>query len=253
MSETRHQMPDSLSVVAKSLIEEPDFIHAPESFNMKKNILIAGSTGLIGNFLLKYLLEEEKVEKVYALTRRDLGFQHQKLVQIIFDFDKEESYKSLPAVDEIMCCLGTTIKVAGSKENFRKVDQGYPLKLAKWGKSTGVSAYHVITSMGTSENSRIFYSRVKGELEEALKKINFERLFIYQPSQLLGDRKEHRRGEKIAIAVMKFIDPIVPAKYKIIKVQDVAKAMKVKLLGTEMGARTFLSDEIQRIADEDQS
>lgn len=215
---------------------------------MKKTVLIAGSTGLVGSHLLSILLNSTSIEKVYTLVRKKQELEHQKLVQIVFDFNNEDAYKNLPATDAVYCCLGTTIKKAGSQEKFKQVDFQYPYLLAKTAKT---SIYNLVSAMGADSNSSIFYNKVKGELEDELKKLNFGTLNIFQPSLLVGNREEFRLGEKIAIAIMPKLDFLLVGglkKYRSIKAEDVAKAM-YKATINNLKSKTYTSDEIQALAD----
>lgn len=215
---------------------------------MKKTILIAGSSGLVGGYLLTLALQNSSIEKVYTLVRKPQAINNPKLEEIIFDFNNAEAYQSLPKVDAVFCCLGTTIKKAGSQEKFEQVDFYYPLQLAK---NVETNTFNVITAMGANKNSAVFYNKVKGKLEDELKKLNFGALNIFQPSLLVGNRKEHRPGESIAIALMPKLDFLLIGglkKYRSIKVEDVAKAM-LKTETDNLKSKTYTSDEIQALAD----
>ncbi|MEZ4979412.1 MAG: oxidoreductase [Chitinophagales bacterium] len=219
---------------------------------MNKRAIIAGASGAVGKALLRYLLESASFDEIVVLLRRPLKLNHPKLHSIIFDFDKEADYSSLPSAEQVFCCLGTTIKKAGSQENFRKVDFHYPFLLAKYAKQNGAKAFHVVSALGADAKSSIFYNRVKGELEEALRKVEFDNLYIYQPSLLLSEREESRPGEKIASVLMQassflFLGPL--KKYKAIHVNDVAKAMLCVAQSNSIKSKTIASDEIQTLAD----
>ena len=219
---------------------------------MYNKIILAGSSGLVGRELLKLLLESDKIETVYSLVRKPSNLEHHKLKEIFFDFEDDSAYKTLPSVGAIFCCLGTTIKIAGSQAAFKKVDFEYPLLLAKSGLNNGAMAFHVITALGSDENSSIFYNKVKGQLQEALKKLNFGQLYIYQPSLLIGDRKENRPGEKIASLVMPLFEFFMVGpvkKYRSIHVTAVAKGILVTAENENKKLKIILSDEIQKLAD----
>jgi uncharacterized protein YbjT (DUF2867 family) len=149
--------------------------------------------------------------------------------------------------DDVFCCLGTTIGVAGSQENFRKVDFDYPLQVAEICLKNGAQQFLLVSAMGANAASSIFYNKVKGEIENAIDKLNYSSLQIFQPSLLLGNRKEVRVGELIGKVVMKglgflFIGPI--KKYKAIEAETVAKAMVKAALQAKKEKRVFQSDEI---------
>lgn len=218
---------------------------------MKRTALISGASGLVGQELLQLILDHSAYEKVYVLVRRSMNIKHDKLQEIIFDYEKVAAYNTLPEINDAFCCLGTTIKKAGSKEAFKTVDFHYPYKLAKALEKKKTSSFHVITALGSDADSSIFYNKVKGELEEALKKLKFAHLFIYQPSLLVGDRKENRLGEEIAIKLFPILEFFLIGglkKYKSIKVENVAKCMLYTALHEQTKTKTILSDEIQNLA-----
>jgi len=173
-----------------------------------KTALIAGSTGLIGGQLLDILLSSARYSKVIAVTRRDLP-EHAKLVQVKTDLNEIESLDLTFRIDDIFCCLGTTIAKAHSKEKFYEVDFRYPLVLAK----------------SANKKSSIYYNRVKGEIEEAISILGFATVNIFRPSLLLGPRAEKRSAEDAAKFFYKVFGFIIPAKYKAIDSLKVAKAM----------------------------
>jgi uncharacterized protein YbjT (DUF2867 family) len=162
-----------------------------------KTALVIGATGLVGEQCLQQLLEHKAYDKVIAVTRKKLSVQHSKLQNVVMDFDKPESVKDSLKCDDVYCAIGTTIKTAGSQEAFYKVDYEYPLRLAELCLQNGAKRFILVSSLGADATSGIFYSRTKGELEEALKKLNFEALLIFRPSILLGNRKEQRAGEAV--------------------------------------------------------
>lgn len=219
---------------------------------MSKTAIISGASGLVGNHLLNLMLANNKYEKIYCLVRKPLSMEHANLEQIVFDYNNEQAYSNLPKADDVFCCLGTTIKKAGSQEAFKKVDFEYPLKLAQAMISRSAKSFHVITALGSSAESNIFYNKVKGELEAALKKIKFEQLYIYRPSLLLGNREEQRFGEKMGTIFMKSFSFLMQGsleKYKAIEAEDVAKAMLYVAINELSKLKIILSDEIQALAD----
>ena len=194
-----------------------------------KTALLIGATGLVGKQVLQNLLNSEDYGEVKILTRRDTGIRHQKLNEIFFNFDNPDA--SLVKADDIYCCLGTTIKKAGSEESFKKVDFLYPLQIGRLGKLNGSTKYLLVSSMGADAKSMIFYNRVKGEIERELTDLHFETLHILRPSLLLGDRGETRMGEKIGEVLSKILNPVMIGplkKYAAIESSKVANGM-VKL------------------------
>ena len=190
----------------------------------KKTALIVGSTGMIGKLLTERLLQDGYYTEVKTLVRKPSGMSHPKLNEIVVNF--EDLDKSIIKADHIFCTLGTTIKTAGSKEDFRKVDFKYPLEVAKAAKANGAIFYGIVTSMGANANSWFFYNQVKGEIEDALKGVGYDSLGIFQPSMLLGDRNEERTGENIGQKIMLGLDFAIPKKYKAIHGDKVAAAMQ---------------------------
>lgn len=212
-----------------------------------KTALIVGATGLVGKNCLYQLLETKEYSRVIALVRKPLAIKHHQLEQVIVDFDQLQHYKDKMTADDVFCCLGTTIGVAGSQENFRKVDFDYPLQVAEICLKNGAQQFLLVSAMGANAASSIFYNKVKGEIENAIDKLNYSSLQIFQPSLLLGNRKEVRVGELIGKVVMKglgflFIGPL--KKYKAIEAETVAKAMVKAALQANKGKRVFQSDEI---------
>ncbi|PLK42860.1 oxidoreductase [Emticicia sp. TH156] len=211
-----------------------------------KTALIIGSTGLIGGHLTQKLINHPAYSKVKALVRKPLSFQHPKLEQIIVDFDHLDT--SLVVADDIFCCLGTTMKQAGSKEAFYKVDFTYPFEIAKAALKNGARQYFIVTAMGANANSVFYYNRVKGEIERSLTDLHFPTLVVFQPSLLLGERKESRAGEGMASVIMKGLDFLIPAKYKAIKGETVANAMITIAQRGHKGKKIVTSAEMQSFA-----
>lgn len=213
-----------------------------------KTALIAGAGGLTGAFCLQLLLQHPAYKTIIAVVRKPLAVQHPKLQQIAVDFD---NLQTLPAADDVFCCLGTTIKKAGSQANFRKVDYGYVVGVAKAALASGAKRFLLVSSMGASATSGIFYSRVKGETEDAVMQLPYDAVHIFRPSLLLGNRQEHRLGESMAMTAFKLVGFVMVgplAKYRGIPASDVAKAMVAVAQQNSRGNRIYLSDEVQQIA-----
>ncbi|WP_442600040.1 oxidoreductase [Neobacillus sp. D3-1R] len=169
----------------------------------KKTALIAGATGLVGNELLHILLNSQKYEKIFALVRRPLKVKHPNLMEVICDFERLEEFEQYFAVDDVFCTLGTTIKKAKTKEAMYRIDVEYPIAIAELAKEKGAKHFLIVSSVNANKNSRIWYSKMKGELEEKLKEIPYETMSIFQPSLLLGNRSEFRLLEKIGIGIVR--------------------------------------------------
>jgi uncharacterized protein YbjT (DUF2867 family) len=212
---------------------------------MARTALIAGSTGLIGNQLLALLLESSEYDKVIALSRKPLNLSHPKLENVTLTVDQLDQLTTLKA-DDIYCCLGTTIKQAKSKEAFRKVDFDYPVALAKKLKQNGAQQFLLVSALGANKNSSIFYNRVKGEVEEAIKQTGFSSFHIFRPSLLVGDRKEERAGEEAAKVFYKIFGFLIPKKYKGIESGKVAQAMQTLAKENRTGIFFHESEAMQK-------
>jgi uncharacterized protein YbjT (DUF2867 family) len=216
-----------------------------------KTALMIGSTGLIGSHLLELLLDSNDYEKVITFVKRDTEIKHPKLTQHIVDFDKPETYKNFITGDDFFCTIGTTIKKAGSKEAFRKVDFEYPSQFASFAAQNKVKQFLIVSSLGADLNSGNFYLKTKGEIESFLKDADFESVAVLQPSLLLGNRNEFRLGEKIGAFFMKTFSFIFLGKlkkYKPIESTAVAKALLKVAQRNDKGFKTYESDTIQQIA-----
>ncbi|XXF79060.1 oxidoreductase [Myxococcaceae bacterium GXIMD 01537] len=212
-----------------------------------RTALLTGASGLVGGHLLDALLESPLYREVCSLGRRELPRQHPRLVQRTVDFAHLEGVP-LPRADDAFCCLGTTIKKAGSQEAFRAVDHDAVLAFARAAKQAGARRFLVVTALGADARSRIFYNRVKGETEEALKAVGFESLVILRPSLLLGERTETRTGEQVAAAVSKVLGPLLrPFGSRPIEGRTVARAMLALASQASPGVRVALSGELQSL------
>ncbi len=190
-----------------------------------KTALVAGATGLIGNQLLQLLLNHDHYNEVKAISRKPLSINHPKLRNIVLNAGELSLHADQLKADDVFCCLGTTIRKAGSKEAFRKIDYNYPLELATILKNSGAQQYLLITALGSDKRSAVFYNQVKGEVEEAIAALNFPSYHIFRPSLLLGPRSENRSGEEAAKVFFKYFGFLVPLKYKGIESIKVARAM----------------------------
>ena len=191
-------------------------------------VMVIGATGLTGAKVVDGLLELADVEAVITPVRRKTDRVHEKLTEHEVNFDDLEASSVLFSVDAIICCLGTTIKKAGSREQFRKVDYGYCLKAAELGRAAGADAFLLMSAIGASSSSTIFYNRVKGELEDAIGNLKYPYLSIYHPSLLLGERTEHRTAEALGMRVMPLVNLALLGpldKYRGIEAETVARAM----------------------------
>lgn len=195
-----------------------------------RSVLLAGASGLVGGELLRSLLADDRVAAVYVLARRALHMTHPKLQVQVVDFS---ALPPLPALDEAYLALGTTIKVAGSQAAFRAVDFDANLAVARAARAAGARRLGLVSAMGADAHSRVFYNRVKGELEDAVGELGFDALVIAQPSLLLGDRgvlgQAARPGEHIGSLLAGVLRPIIPAGYRPIRAFDVARALLARV------------------------
>src|SRR6056297_1633613 len=166
---------------------------------MEANVI--GATGLVGKHLVKKLLGSDEFKKVRIFVRRDSGLSHPKLEEQIIDFKDEKTWGNLLKGDVLFSALGTTLKQAGSKEKEYEVDFTFNLNFAQKAKENGIENFVLVSSVGANSKSWIFYSRMKGELDEAVSKIGFKNLAILRPASLTGDREDDRTMEKLSIPV----------------------------------------------------
>ena len=193
-----------------------------------KIALLAGATGLIGGLLLKTLLDAPDYSRVYALTRRPYGKEHPKLANRVVIFERmAEQLKGL-VVQDAFCCIGTTIHEAGSQEAFRAADVDAVLMFARAARAAQAARFVVVSSVGASSNSKKFYLRTKGEMEEAVTDLGFTSVDILQPSLLLGPRKSFRLLETAGQIFAPLINPLLTGArepFRAIPAETVARAM----------------------------
>lgn len=210
--------------------------------------IVAGATGLVGSAILQGLIDDPSVAEVHALGRRPPPAGRPKLTAHVVDFAR---LPALPPADELYLALGTTIADAGSREAFRAVDYDANLAVAKAALAAGVKKVGLVSAMGADSRSRVFYSRVKGELEEALASLPFQGLVIARPSLLEGARanlgQRSRRGEEIGYAIGRLFGFLIPADYKPIAATAVAAAL-LSAVPSATGRRILRSGEMRRRA-----
>jgi uncharacterized protein YbjT (DUF2867 family) len=218
---------------------------------MNSSALILGSSGLVGGHLLQLLLESPHYTGVRSLVRKSSGLQHPKLNEQVVDFDRISDAENAVRGDDLFCCLGTTIRVAGSQEAFRKVDLIYVVETAGAAQRNGATRFFVVSSLGADPNSSVFYNRIKGEMEATVSRMPFLSIGILRPSLLLGERKEYRLGEKVGAIGMGLISFAMVGrarKYRPIHASAVAAGMLFLARTNFQGVRIVESDEIQRMA-----
>ena len=208
-----------------------------------KTILLVGATGLVGQSVLQQALNDSRVAKVVAPTRRPLP-PHSRLENPVVDFDALPADAPQWAVDGIICTLGTTIKKAGSQPAFRKVDHDYPLAVATLARRHGAVAFALTSSVGADPRSRNFYLRTQGETERALAGCGFPSLTLVRPSFIGGVRAERRPLEALGLAVFGGIAWLVPRRYRIVPAERIARALLEAALANEPGIRIVESEAI---------
>ena len=215
-----------------------------------RSALVLGATGLVGRQCLDQLLAETRYDTVHAIVRKPLEVTHPKLKQHVIAFTELADTVAQVTASEVFCCLGTTIKQAGSQEAFRRVDYEYPLVAAKSALASGARQFLIVTSLGADAKSSIFYSRVKGEVERDLCALPFPTVHVLQPSMLLGERGEQRIGEAIGQVAMRIFQPLMVGaarKYRAIEAAPVARAMIALAKQDRAGKHTHKSDELERL------
>ncbi len=209
-------------------------------------ILLAGATGLVGREVLRLLLADDRVTAVYCLGRRPPQVPHAKSVFMAVDFS---ALPALPKADECFIALGTTIKVAGSQAAFRAFDLDAVVSLALAAKRAGVKKMGVVSAMGANTQSRVFYNRIKGEMEINLARMGFKSLVIARPSLIDGDRaalnQAGRTGEGLGLVMARGLRPFIPANYRSILATDVAKALVDAVNVGAPGVETLMSGAMQ--------
>ncbi|MDH0339033.1 oxidoreductase [Pseudomonas otitidis] len=206
-----------------------------------QHILLAGATGLTGEHLLDRLLNERTVERVLAPSRRPLA-AHPHLENPVGELADLLPQLGGP-VDTAFCCLGSTIRQAGSQEAFRAIDLDLVVAVGRRARELGARHYLVISALGADRGSSVFYNRVKGEMEDALRDQGWPQLTLARPSLLLGPRQEFRLGERLAAPLMR----LIPGKYRGIEACTLARALWRLALETGEGTRVVESDELRRL------
>jgi uncharacterized protein YbjT (DUF2867 family) len=222
----------------------------PEDGGAGRTALVLGATGLVGAELLEMLLADPGYARVEVLARRPPERRHPRLRDHAVDFERLSEHRALLAGDDLFCCLGTTMARAGSEQAFRRVDLEYVVQAAELAVEQGVRQFVVISSVGADPQSRILYNRTKGEMEAAVKRLPFQAVWILRPSLLLGDRAEHRRGERMAAVLSRAIAPLLIGalrRYRPIPARAVAAAM-LRVARRDGTGGVLESDQIAAVA-----
>ncbi len=212
--------------------------------------LVAGASGLVGRALVGRMLADEGGPGVVAVVRRPLGIGDARLTEVVTDFGQVASAR-VPPVGTAFCALGTTMAKARSEAAFRAVDLDAVAAFAGLARRAGAKRFLLVSALGADPRSRVFYNRVKGEAEEAVKGAGFEGLAVLRPSLLLGDRQESRPAETVAVVASSLFSWAMAgplARWKPVPAESVAAAMLAVAGGVLEGVRIVENDEIHRLA-----
>lgn len=217
-----------------------------------RSAVLLGATGLVGGRCLELLLADATYARVTVVGRRALPREHPKLEQRVVDFERLDGEADAFAGDDVFCCLGTTIRAAGSQEAFRRVDHDYPLAAARLASARGAKRFLLVTAMGADAGSRIFYNRVKGEVEAGVSALPFEGVALLRPSLILGERADRRPAEALAQRLAPALNPLLLGplrKYRAIDAAAIARAM-VRLAKEDFrGVRVVESDALEKLGE----
>ena len=210
-------------------------------------VLVAGATGLVGREVLAALLADNSTRTVHCVGRRASGVRHAKIVDhVVADFS---AMPNLPALDGVYIALGTTIRLAGSRAAFRAVDFDAVVAVARAARSAGTTRLGVVSAMGADAGSKVFYNRVKGEMEQAIAGLGFASVVLARPSLIDGDRAAlaqlSRTAEGLGLRLMRLLRPLIPANYRAVHAADIARTMVRAVQQGQAGVRVILSGELQ--------
>ena len=219
-------------------------------YGIGKTALVLGATGVTGTAVVMQLLQDYRYERIVVLSRTPLPFTHYKIEEHIVDLLQLKHHEELFVADDVFCCVGTTAAKTPNREHYKAVDYGIPVAAAKLALAKEIRNFVVVSSLGANASSSVFYSKLKGEMEEAVLALGLRNTYVMQPSLISGNRKESRPGERFAKLVMNkgsflFLGPL--KKYKPVAPEAIAKAM-IWAVNTPDVATRIPSDKIQEIA-----
>jgi len=214
-----------------------------------KQVTLFGATGLIGGYLLEFLLKDSDIHLINLVGRKPFHLQHDKINNIVIDFEDFSSIlNSVSGSEIVFVSIGTTMsKVNGDKQKYKSIDFDIIFNIAKACKQKNVRQLIYVSSLGANSNSSNFYLRLKGEIDEAIAELNLNSTSVFRPSVLLGKRNESRPGEKILQFVMPLLDFMIPSDSKAIKAEDVAKSMLNNSKNYKSGFHIFQYNQIKNI------
>lgn len=206
-----------------------------------KQLMLVGSTGLVGRQVLQQALADPAVVRVVAPTRRSL-VPHPKLLNPLVDFERLPEDADWWAVDSVICTLGTTIGVAGSQAAFYKVDHDHPLEVAYLARRHGARAFALNSALGADVGSRVFYSRTKGETERDLQAVGYPSLTLVRPGLIGGHREQRRPAEQLAVTVSTWLQPLLPKRYRVVPAERIAHHLLQATLSATPGVHVLPSE-----------
>ena len=219
-----------------------------EEEDMDRKAVVIGATGVVGREVVNELVNRNEISEVITFTRREVDFGSPKVINYVIDFDNIENYSDLVSGEYFFSCLGTTKSQAGSIEKQRSVDLDYQLEFARLAQKNGVHHYLLVSSPGASIDSSSAYLKMKGELDEKVKELDFASISIFKPSLIVGDRSDFRLGEKVGIVASKLIDHVPGLKkYRSITGVEIAQKMVSEAMKVKNGKRSFELDELFEI------
>ena len=217
---------------------------------MIRTAIVIGATGLVGRHLTEQLLRDRRFELVKIFVRRSTGINNSKLQEHVVDFDNPDGWKKLVTGDVLYSAMGTTLRQAGSKEAQYKTDYTYQYQVAKVAAANGVPEYVLVSAAGSSPDSSVFYSRIKGELERDVQKLPFETIHIIRPGMLAGEREKVRTGEQLGVGVLNIIS-LIPGLKKLRPIQggEVARAMLNATFRHVVGIHSYTMGDVAKLAE----
>lgn len=217
---------------------------------MKKTAIILGATGLTGSIVLDKLIHDERYKTIKLFSRKEINGMPSKVNQYVGNLFELEKFKADFTGDEVYCCIGTTAKKTPDKAVYTAIDYGIPVAAAKLSKENGIRTFFVVSALGANAKSSIFYNKTKGEMERDVLAEKIPNTHILQPSIIEGKRNEQRIGEKIGLAVFKFLQPLFFGglkKYKITEAEHIAQAM-INLANSPLNKQIIASSDIEALA-----
>lgn len=212
---------------------------------MDRKAVVIGATGVVGREVVKELIERSEVSEIVTFTRREVDFGSTKVINYVINFDEITNYSDLVSGEYFFSCLGTTKSQAGNIKKQRIVDVDYQLEFAKIAQKNGVHHYSLISSPGANPESSNDYLKMKGELDEEVRKLDFASISLFKPSLIVGERSDFRLGEKVGIAASKLIDHLPGLrKYRSITGAQIARKMVFEAMKVKSGKYTFKLDEL---------